>query len=225
MTRPTIPTTSALRSSAVRARSAAGTTSPWGREPESVDNTRGKRAAVDNVRNPPVSARPFSSGKSYFPHILLRRGTAGHSSLQQERPTRPDRPSEGRGNDSIHHSDDDGSTKAEQRDPQGSVSRASCPQIFDNVPGRRLDTPLSTHECQCRDRPTATPITQAGRAARPGNGRERFVPPRCRCSYTAGELWPRPAPTLRTAADRGPGPAASKPGERRPVRMGDTTPP
>ena len=29
-----------------------------GREPESVDNTRGKRAAVDNVRNPPVPHHP-----------------------------------------------------------------------------------------------------------------------------------------------------------------------
>ena len=67
----------------------------------------------------------------------------------------------------------DGSSYDEERGPQGSVSRASCPQIFDNGPGQRLDARLWTRESRCRDRPAAMPASRADHAAEPGNGREQ----------------------------------------------------
>ena len=93
-TRPTTPTTTALRSSAVRARSAAGMTDQWGREPESVDNTREKRAAVDNRAEPPGSAPPSTAGSPTSRISCSAGGTAGNSSLEQEIRPRPDRPLE-----------------------------------------------------------------------------------------------------------------------------------
>jgi hypothetical protein len=119
----------------------------------------------------------------------------------------------------------DGPGYDEQRDPQDSVSRASCPQIFTDDPGRRLDTRRSTHECQCRRRPAASPTARAGRAARPGNGRERLGPPRCRGSYTAGEPRPRPTPAPRTARRGIRSPMAPKSRDNRPGWAGGTTPP
>ena len=76
--RPT-PTTEALRSSVVRARSAAEMAGRWGRESESVDNTRGKRAAVDNV--PPRVPHVRQEPESYFPSCSAG-GSAGNSREQ-----------------------------------------------------------------------------------------------------------------------------------------------
>jgi hypothetical protein len=76
------PTTTALRPSVLRARSAAGMTGPWGRGSESVDNTREKRAAVDNKRNPPV---PHHPRQREVPLPAYLAPTRGHS---RERPVR-----------------------------------------------------------------------------------------------------------------------------------------
>jgi hypothetical protein len=77
------PTSAALRSSLARARSAPGTTGRRGRERESVDNTRRKRAAVDNPRNPPVPHHPFEAGSPTSRISCSAGSTAGHSSLEQ----------------------------------------------------------------------------------------------------------------------------------------------
>ena len=105
-----------------------------GAENRNLWTTRARNAPLWTTCGTPRFRTTLDSGKSYFPHILLRRGHSRAQLTRAGNPTRPGRPSEGRGNDSIHHSDDDGSGYDEQRDPQDSVSRASCPQIFADDP-------------------------------------------------------------------------------------------
>ena len=113
---------------------------------------------MDNVRNPRFRT-PLSSGKSYFPHILLRRGhskgTAGNSSLEQANATRPGRPSSGRGNDSIHHSDD-----GSARDLRDEVAAHARP------PYAREDGSASTHFIEAAIKAVAYSTGQA--VVRPG---------------------------------------------------------
>jgi hypothetical protein len=166
------PTTTALRPSVLRARSAAGMTGPWGRGSESVDNTREKRAAVDNKRNPPVPHHPQQREvplPAYLAPPGAQQGTA-HLSRKSD-PGGPLSAWLGERLDPPRRRD--GSSYDEERGPQGSVSRASCPQIFDNGPGQRLDARLWTRESRCRDRPAAMPASRADHAAEPGNGREQ----------------------------------------------------
>src|SRR4051794_36924017 len=77
------PAHNCLSSSDVQARSAAGITEPLGREPESVDNTREKHAAVDNTRNPPVPQHTRQREvllPAYLAPPGAQQGTAGSSS-------------------------------------------------------------------------------------------------------------------------------------------------
>src|SRR4051794_2766497 len=166
------PITTALRSSDVRARSAAETTGRRGRGTESVDNTREKHVAVDSLRNPPVPQHSRQREVLLLAYLAppgAQQGTA-HLSRKSD-PGGPLSAWLGERLDPPRRRD--GSSYDEERGPQGSVSRASCPQIFDNGPGQRLDARLWTRESRCRDRPTAMPASRADHAAEPGNGREQ----------------------------------------------------
>ena len=123
-----------------------------------MDNTRGKRAAVDNVRNPPV---PHISQErevllpAYLAPPGAQQGTAGNSSLEQANATCPGRPSSGRGNDSIHHSDD-----GSARDLRDEVAAHARP------PYAREDGSASTHFIEAAIKAVAYSTGQA--VVRPG---------------------------------------------------------
>src|SRR4051812_34800944 len=164
--------TTALRSSDVRARSAAETTGQRGRGTESVDNTCEKHVAVDSLRNPPVPQH--SRQREVLLLAYLARPGAQQGTAHLSRKSDPGGPlSAWLGERFDPPRRRDGSSYDEERGPQGSVSRASCPQIFDNGPGQRLDARLWTRESRCRDRPAAMPASRADHAAGPGNGREQ----------------------------------------------------
>jgi hypothetical protein len=195
-----------------------------GMKSESVDNTREKRAAVDSSRNPPVPHHPRQREvvlPAYLAPPGAQQGTARLS--RKFDPSGPTFGGPGERLDPPHRRRRTG--YYEQRDPQDSVTRSSCPQIFADDPESRLDTRRSTHECQCRHPPAASPTAREGRTARPGNNRERLGPPRCRRSYKAGEPRPRPTPMLRTARRGIRSPMAPESRDNRPGRAGGTTPP
>jgi len=77
---------------------------------------------VDNVRNPPVP-HVCQEREVLLPAYLAPPGALRGNSREQLTPAAKSeptgRPRDGPGNDSIHHSDHDGSAEAKQRDPQG----------------------------------------------------------------------------------------------------------
>src|SRR4029453_14789016 len=72
------------------ARSAAGITGSWGRETESVDNTREKRAAVDSKRNPPAPPHPQQREVLLPAYLAPAEAPRGNSRAQLRRAGKSD---------------------------------------------------------------------------------------------------------------------------------------
>jgi hypothetical protein len=129
-------------------------TGPWGQGSESVDNTREKRAAVDNKRNPPVPHHPRQR-EVPLPAYLAPPGAQQGTAQVSRKSGLSGTPFRAPGERLDPQPGSRQQVDVEQRYPQDSASRASCPQICSRHAARVLHVRPSTHECNCRSRPAS----------------------------------------------------------------------